>query len=335
MDKCIRCGVKEDKVKLFDAVCNGKVGIICERCSIIENVPIIIKPNASQIKESKKGVEVYERMKRLAGIPNPKKIKPFFLKNRLEELEKNPRLEVPEKNKIELIEHFHWEIMTCRRRRGLSQKQLAEAIGEPEFNITMIEKGNLVPNLDNLIEKLESFLSIRLRKINPFEKTKKENLPILLDENGNVLDRIPEPELNSDENFLSEDEYEIVDSKENGGKKFFSSLLSKFKKKDITSELEENEEVLEEDLKEDSECEDFDLDKVDITQVKIGDLKELHRKKIEVTKEEKAYEQKKIEERQRLIEARKEELKLIKEKESRNLDSVLGGAELLRKRESG
>ena len=55
----------------------------------------------------------------------------------------------------------------------------------------------------------------------------------------------------------------------------------------------------------------------------------MNKRRIEATKQEKIEEQKKIEERQRLIEARKEELRLKKEKESRELDDVLGGAELL------
>ena len=54
-----------------------------------------------------------------------------------------------------------------------------------------------------------------------------------------------------------------------------------------------------------------------------------HRKKIETTRQEKIEEQRKIEERQGLIEARKEELRLRREKESEDIDRILGGAELL------
>jgi len=76
----------------------------------------------------------------------------------------------------------------------------------------------------------------------------------------------------------------------------------------------------------------LNLENVDMSRVRISDIKEVHKKKIEATKSEQILEQKRIEERQRLIEARKEELRLRKEKESKNIDSVLGGSELLGKK---
>ena len=71
--------------------------------------------------------------------------------------------------------------------------------------------------------------------------------------------------------------------------------------------------------------------KVDLKNVSIGDLKEVHKKKVEVSKQERVEEQRKIEDKDRLVQARKEELRLMKEKESRNIDDVLGGSELLHK----
>jgi len=49
---------------------------LCERCSIIENIPIIKKPNASQLKESENTVKVFDRMKQLSGIRDPEKSHP-------------------------------------------------------------------------------------------------------------------------------------------------------------------------------------------------------------------------------------------------------------------
>ena len=60
MEKCVVCGVSGEKVRLFDAICDGRMECICERCSIIENVPIIKRPDAGQLKEAEKGSVVYK-----------------------------------------------------------------------------------------------------------------------------------------------------------------------------------------------------------------------------------------------------------------------------------
>jgi hypothetical protein len=74
---------------------------------------------------------------------------------------------------------------------------------------------------------------------------------------------------------------------------------------------------------------DLDINRVDFGEVRIADLRELHKKRIDVSKEEKRQEQNKIQERESLIEARKEDFRLLKEKESKDIDNILGGAELL------
>src|SRR3989344_5707917 len=214
VEKCVRCGAKEDQIRLFDTIYDGKANCICERCSIIENVSILERPDSDKILESNRMVNVYERMKRLTGMV-PEKKESEERKNRLEELRKNPHLETPQKKTPELIDHFHWEIMKCRRRKGLSHNQLGEAIGEPGFSIDMIEKGNLGENAEILIKKLENFFNIRLIKLSSLDLMKKD--------------------------------------------------------------------------------------------------------------------EKKIEERAKLIEARREELRMIKEKDSKDIDNLLGGAELLKK----
>ena len=69
MENCVRCNVDGGEVRLFDAIYEGRMAKICERCSIIENVPIIKKPGGSQLKEAEMGrVGVYDRMKRMSGL---------------------------------------------------------------------------------------------------------------------------------------------------------------------------------------------------------------------------------------------------------------------------
>ena len=291
MERCERCRAYEDEVQLYDAIYEGQVAFLCERCSIIENIPILNKPTEERVRESEKLSGVYERMKKIAGIPEPKKQDDLLNKNRLIEIENNPSLESPKEQSINLIEHFHWEIMKNRRRKGLSQKQLGEQIGEPEFSIEMLEKAMIPKNPENIIIKLERFFHIKLKKIDEIDLIlkKPEEKPILLDEFGNSLELIQEPKIESEEN---------------------------------------NEPIIE---LEDFEKENFDFSKINANKVKISDLMKLHREKIIGTEQEKTQEQKKIQERQKIIEARKEELITKKQKESKELNDILGGIELLKK----
>ena len=59
VERCVRCDVDGEKVRLFDAIYLGRIEKICERCSIIENIPIIKRPDALKLKESERG-KVYE-----------------------------------------------------------------------------------------------------------------------------------------------------------------------------------------------------------------------------------------------------------------------------------
>jgi len=324
MEKCFRCGINGGEVRLFDAICDGRMERVCERCSIIENLVIIKKPGASQLKESEKGSVVYKRMRKLSGMKDSEGEKTFFIEDKLKELDKKPELELPEKTKLNLIEYYHWEIMKNRRRKGFSQKQLADVLGESEAAIQMIEKEKLPENAEVLVRKLEQFFQIKLRRISEMErimeKKKEEQKPVLLDEKGEELDVIPEPEVESFElesiPGLEIEEFEITGEE---GRKIEGIQEG--------SEVEEEKDLSGVDM----EKGEFDINKANVSAVSIGDLKELSKRRVEVTKQEKIEEQKRIEERQRLVEAKREELRLKKEEESRKLDDVLGGAELLEK----
>lgn len=299
MEKCARCRVDGEDVRLFDAVYMGRIEKICERCSIIENIPIIKRPDASKLKESEMGARVYDRMKRLSGIKETRKEESFFIDDKLKQLDAMPELELPERNKLNLIDHFHWEIMKNRRRKGLSQEKLAENLGESPIAIAMLEKGRLPENAEGLIRKLEQFFQVRLRNRSAAERIMQEKAiarkPVLLDLEGHELQRIPEP-------AITEMKIEVD---ENDGK-----------------------EVL--DLRGiDREKDEFDIEKANLSRVRISDLRDLHRKRVEATKQEREEEKRRIAEKQKLVEARKEELRLMREKESKELENQLGGAELL------
>src|SRR3990167_5758936 len=69
-------------------------------------------------------------------------------------------------NKVlrELADNFHWEIVKARKAKGLSRKQLADAIGENDNVLRMLENGVLPRDDFILLNKVQSFLGINLRK---------------------------------------------------------------------------------------------------------------------------------------------------------------------------
>jgi hypothetical protein len=139
--------------------------------------------------------------------------------------------------------------------------------------------------------------------------------PVLLDEEGKELESIPE------------EEPVIIESEDRMGEE--SPLTSHPSLEDRAPRVEVVEAETEPSgVKLEG---DFDVRKVDSSRVTIGDLRAMHRKKIEVSKQEKVEEQRRIEERERLVEAKKEELRMLRERESKDLDKLLGGRELLGK----
>ncbi|MEM4259376.1 MAG: helix-turn-helix domain-containing protein [Candidatus Pacearchaeota archaeon] len=64
----------------------------------------------------------------------------------------------------ELVDNFHWLIVQKRKLKGLTRKKVAEELGETEVNIKMIENGVLPASNFVLINKLESYYGISLRK---------------------------------------------------------------------------------------------------------------------------------------------------------------------------
>lgn len=75
-------------------------------------------------------------------------------------------------NKVvkDLVINFNWYVSRERRKRNLSRKQLAEAIGEQEKAITMIENGILPRDDFVLVNKIEEKFGISLRKNKDFSQ---------------------------------------------------------------------------------------------------------------------------------------------------------------------
>jgi len=64
----------------------------------------------------------------------------------------------------ELKENFHWHIRIARKNRGLSRKQLAKLINEPEESIKLLESGILPTKDFVLINKIQEKLGLNIRK---------------------------------------------------------------------------------------------------------------------------------------------------------------------------
>jgi|SRR3989344_882686 len=63
----------------------------------------------------------------------------------------------------ELAPNFQWEISKRRRQLGITRKHLADAIGESETTIKLIENGALPKDDFIIINKLQEYLKINLR----------------------------------------------------------------------------------------------------------------------------------------------------------------------------
>ncbi len=316
MELCELCGITNEEVKIYDAIQNGRMITICQRCSIIENITTIIKPNPEQLKDSERPVGILKRMRRLSGIEEPKQS--LFVQDKLKELDENPGLELPEKESLNLVEHFHWIILKERRRKGFTHEKLARTIGESIVGLQMIEKGKLPESPEILLAKLEQFFQIKLRNL----PEKKSMEPVLFDEEGNEIDIIPEEEemiFKEDEeeekSYFFEDETRDIELKNVDQSRVKISDLQRIHKKKI--EVTKKEQIEEQ-------------QKIEERRRILEALREKDRiKQEEIKKQEEFEKQKDNQERQNIILEKQKELEKIKQKDNQEIDRHFGGTELL------
>lgn len=179
MTECYRCGVSDERERLFDAVSNKGVVKICKSCANEDDLPLVQPVDLNKPEKTK---TVYERLSRMANL-DPEKHRRIVDEREKEESARVHRMEVErgrktnlknvidsnfEKNKpqsrTDLIDNFHWTIMRARRSKKLTQKQLAENIGETEAIVKSAEEGDILNNADIFVRKLESYLGVKLRK---------------------------------------------------------------------------------------------------------------------------------------------------------------------------
>jgi ribosome-binding protein aMBF1 (putative translation factor) len=221
MERCFRCEKTEKEVRLFDAIHRNETVKSCEKCAIIEGIPLLKKPSTRQLKEAERANSVYTRLKRLAGLEKrDEKVESFM--ERLERVDETPEIE-QEDRPLNLIENFNWHIQRARRNKGISPKQLGWALGESESAIKMIEKAEIPEDAEKLIRKLEQFFQIKLRERTEKEKQEerkkieilkeKSRIPDIEQEKEPIMPIISEPEI-SEEDIISTIEDADIEERE-------------------------------------------------------------------------------------------------------------------------
>ena len=107
----------------------------------------------------------------------------------------------------ELVDNFHWHILRERRRLNLTRSQFAQALGEDEEVVKMVENGLLPAKDFILINKIQKFLRLNLRKdqqdfVQPMrrlvDKKIEEKIQENLSSNDSRIDRDSSEVLGSD-----------------------------------------------------------------------------------------------------------------------------------------
>ena len=157
-NECFRCGVSGEKVRLYDAISAKGIVKICGECNAVEKFPLIKKATDSQIEESQRQKSVRDMlsgMNRNRMTGREMTLRELVDRNMKERLAKQPS---------DLVDNFHWDIQRIRRARKITREQFARGISEPESTVRMIEQGILPNNDYKIINKIESYFGINLRK---------------------------------------------------------------------------------------------------------------------------------------------------------------------------
>lgn len=163
---------------IVEAIEDGKIVKVSEEYARKEGLLILRKHQvfkAEEVPQAQKASIRREEQRGSRGL------------SKLDEFRKTLR---PKENDLikELIDNFHWLISKKRRDRGVTRKQLAVALGETENSLKMIENGVLPANNFILVNKLESYFGINLRKNKVAESPMLKNLMPYNVENVNPAD---------------------------------------------------------------------------------------------------------------------------------------------------
>jgi len=164
--ECSVCGISGQLRNVSEALSSKGIVLVCDKCAMQEGFPRLKKIKITKEPERE---TMYQRMARLAGVKPKEPERPWARvqeKSLRDIVNKNYEEKVKSQGLIlkprpDLVDNFHWIIMRVRRVKGLTHKQLADRIEEPEAAIKMAEQG-VVPEGYKLVDKLERFLRVRL-----------------------------------------------------------------------------------------------------------------------------------------------------------------------------
>jgi len=131
-----------------EAIEEGKIVKVPEEYARKEGLPILRKQNLTRLREPQT-VEIKKRYEPRSTID--------LIEKKSKDWKKNQVIS-------ELVDNFHWRIRVERRNKGVSRKQLAQLINEPEIAVKSLEYGVLPSNDFVLINKIQKALGINLRK---------------------------------------------------------------------------------------------------------------------------------------------------------------------------
>ena len=272
MAECFRCGISDEKELLFDAISKEGVIKICKNCNEEEEFPLIGKEYADKPEKTK---TVYERLSQMANIDAKEH------RNRIRESEElakrqkqdktlkdivderfNQRTALKSSSRKDLVNNFHWILMRLRRAKKITQKQLAENIGEQELAVKLAEEGIIAENSDILVKKLENYFKVKLFRedfpsslnSSTFSKTGIKELGVKEDPFKQKIKEEFEKEAIFDENTTKTltiaDLQEIKKKKESEKTGIFSFLRKKKKTGERTENSDSNNELSDEEANE-------------------------------------------------------------------------------------
>ncbi|MEM4330709.1 MAG: helix-turn-helix domain-containing protein [Candidatus Pacearchaeota archaeon] len=158
MVKCRVCQKDYEEEELLEGIFEDKIDFICRSCYNIEKVPIIKKPSFDFTPQ--RGLSVRERVEKLSTKGENQKKEAVYPKINL------TKLNIPRKREDSpyLVENYDWILKTARRKRKITQEQLAQFTVVPLQIIKELEEGNPKNFSAEYISKLENFLNISLLK---------------------------------------------------------------------------------------------------------------------------------------------------------------------------
>jgi len=200
MTECFRCGISGEKARLSDAISESGIVMICSSCNAIEKLPIIKRATTEQIKQSERQQTVREKMAGFTGRPlitREPTLRDIVDRNYKEKMAKDI------KPRPDLIDNFNWVIMRERRLKHISRDKFAKDLGESETSIRMIESGILPEDDNRLINKIEAYLGIILRKPGVLIEAPKELRKLSVEQKKIV----------SDENLINKNIFDLKGAK--------------------------------------------------------------------------------------------------------------------------